>query len=710
MKKFFVFGALAIIVIVAAYALLRHPATVPKLPIKTLDPWILQSNDPKAIDGTEPESYAIYLGNGYIGTRIGANGVGKGPCYMSGLYRDEKLIALPNWSDFPLYDSDGKRFVLDETAPYRQTLNMREGYVETELTLKSGRQRLVGKVTFFIARPKVSIVRYLPVNIASIRYELTPTRDGIVQVRNELKVPAGWSKTDIKQTSDGAIVFVGFTNYYSGISAAVFQTGATVFSVVTDRLGTVKKGDLRVINGSSMVLTKYVGVNNWPDADIHGTEKRQNAQAAALRRAGFDKLLDASKKAWHDLWKSDIVIDGDPAAQQAVHAMMFSMLSSASPDWSIPPTGLSSGAWQGQIFWDADTWMFPALFLQHPDLASGIVDYRLNTIQGARENAKKRGLPGAEFGWQSGGTGREAIARPYSEERHITADVAIAADTWARFAKDISDYDHNGVNRLLEDTAAYWAARVTYNKAKDRYEILNIVPPDEDAEIVNNSVYTNAAAKRNIELAIAAAKKAGRNYPAKWDEIVSKMYIPFDAKNKRFIEYEGYNGKKTKQADTELLIYPLMYPMSDEVKQSTFDYYKTKTDPRGPAMTSSIHSIIAAELARPDEAYQHFLESYKDFLRGPFLIFNEKRSKTYENMCFVTGCGGSLQSVLYGFAGLRTGNAPGGFEELLPGLYIKPCLPSKWKKLEIQNIEWAGKSYDLTVLPGNKWQIKKSVK
>ena len=95
-----------------------------------------------------------------------------------------------------------------------------------------------------------------------------------------------------------------------------------------------------------------------------------------------------------------------------------------------------------------------------------------------------------------------------------------------------------------------------------------------------------------------------------------------------------------------------------------------------------------------------------DFLRGPFLIFNEKRSKTYDNACFVTGCGGTIQSVLYGFAGLRIGNKPDGFKELLPDLYIKPCLPPKWKKLEIKNLQWRGKSYDLVVSQGNKWELK----
>jgi trehalose/maltose hydrolase-like predicted phosphorylase len=256
----------------------------------------------------------------------------------------------------------------------------------------------------------------------------------------------------------------------------------------------------------------------------------------------------------------------------------------------------------------------------------------------------------------------------------------------------------------LVSTADYWASRVTYNKDMDRYEILKVMPPDEDIGIVDNSVYTNAAAKVNLELAISAAKKAGKSYPAKWEEIARKMYLPFDEKNRRFLEYDGYDGHQTKQADTELLIYPLMHPMSEDVKRNTFDFYKTRANPKGPAMTSSIHAILAAELGRPDEAYEHFTASYQDFLRGPFLMFNEKRSMTYDNMCFLTGCAGTMQSVIYGFGGIRLNWRPDSGEKF-GTLSFNPVLPPKWKSLKITNLQWGGKTFDLVVEQGKPYRI-----
>jgi len=697
-RAIFFLGGFALVIL--AFLLAFHPGKhspgppVRRLPIKRLDPWILQSNDPD-------DPYGTYLGNGHIAARIGAEGVGRnGPCLMSGLYEGEALKPLPIWSDFLLYDEKGRRFELDREAPYRQTLNMREGCVETELTLKAGEQRLKGKVIFFIARCAVEIPLAHP-TFGVIRYELTPTRSGVVLVKDQLMPGPEWKgKSEPLVEKEGKTTFLGRTA--SGDAVAVC-------TAVVDRAGLVLDGRIRVSRGNALVLTKYASASLMPRApsdalkDFAASAWRMVDDARGL---GFERLLGLHTHAWKDIWKSDIVIDGDPEAQQVIHAMMFYLLSSASSEWSIPPTGLSSGAWRGHIFWDADTWMLPALVLQHPDLAQGIVRYRLSTLAGARENAKRRGLSGADFAWESARSGRETVGSPFCDERHITADVAIASDLLSGFEQQASG-SAPVKNQLLLEAAACWASRAKCNKAKDRYEILNVLPPDEDVnKTVSNSAYTNAAAKRTLELAAESARRLGRGNWRKWEEIARRMYIPFDEKNRRFVEYEGYSGKKTKQADTELLIYPLVYPMPEDVKRNTFDYYKTRTDPRGPAMTSSIHAIIAAELGRHEEAYQHFLASYRDFLRGPFLMFNEKRSKTYENMCFLTGCAGTIQSVLYGFAGLRIGRHPPGFERILPDLYIKPCLPAKWKKIEIRNLQWRGKAYDLTILPGNKWRLR----
>lgn len=694
MRKVALAGFFVVVVAAAAFVFMQQRSPEP-LSIKKNDPWILQSNDPN-------NSVGIYLGNGSVGTRIGPEGIGRlegspTECLMAGLYEKEAYLPLPNWSDFGLYDSDDKRFELDKKAPYRQTLNMREGYVETELTLVSKNQRLTGKVTVFINRSWDSENGWYS---AAIHYELTPSFDGKMQLKDSLNSDAPWVRKVQKELGNGELLFIGVNS--SG-------DRSIVRTAVTDESYRPVVDTFKVKQDKGFALTKFIRTLNLP-YDVYSytdPEYGLDSQAGLAPGTSYTQLFEAHKKAWRALWKSDIVIEGDPKAQQAVHACMFYLLSSVDRDlyYSIQPLGLSSREfWGGHIFWDADIWMYPALLLQHPDLAKSIVDYRFRTLGGAKQKAASNGYKGAEYAWESAATGLETAPKPYSEERHITSDVALAQ--WQYF---VATQDRTWLTGygwpVISACADYWVSRAKYNPSKDNYEILNVVPPDETADLTNNSAYTNATAAMVLQIATKAAGTVGVSPNPKWAEVAGKMYIPFDKANKRFIEHDNYKGDTTKQADVELMIYPWMVDMPDDVRTASFDYYRQKVYKNGPAMSSSVYAVISAQLGRRAEAYKQFSESYKPFLRGPFLMFNEKRSDTWKNTCFVTGCGGTLQSVIYGFGGLRIGKNPGGFEEALPGLYIKPCLPEHWKKLEIKNINWRGKSYNLKVLPGDKWKL-----
>jgi len=190
------------------------------------------------------------------------------------------------------------------------------------------------------------------------------------------------------------------------------------------------------------------------------------------------------------------------------------------------------------------------------------------------------------------------------------------------------------------------------------------------------------------------------------------MYIPFDPKNRRFIAFDEYGRSprfgpryRAKQADTELLIYPLQLRLGPEsmtdIYRKTFEFYAPRVHRGGPAMTSCVHSVIAARLGDRNRAYAEFVKSYKPFLRGPFNYFNEQPSRFKENMCFLTGCAGPIQAVLFGIAGIKMDY----FDN--PNLTYRPCLPKQWKSLKITGLHWRGKTFDLTVRTGGKPEITK---
>lgn len=407
----------------------------------------------------------------------------------------------------------------------------------------------------------------------------------------------------------------------------------------------------------------------------------------------FDTFLKAHEAAWQKRWdQADITIEGDPEAQQLVHKLLFDLLQSAYPGSlnSIAPETLSGNFYKGHIFWDAEVWMFPALVALHPDLARPMLDYRFTHLKAAQDLAKKQGCAGADFPWESASSGKETAPGGFSQGRHVTAGVGYAVWLYWQATADKAWMTQKGWP-LLSNVATYFATKAKKNAQTGKYDIKDITGPDEFEIGISNNTYTNALARKVLLAAGDAAKELGQKADPKWAEVANGLMMPFDKVKNRYLKFEGDQGKPgTKQADGELVLYPAGLPMEKVVAEATFDFHKARVIKNGPAMTDSIHALIAARLGRADEAEKDFRDSYRPFVRGPFLLFSEKR--TMDRCVFTTGEGGILQSVIYGF---------GGLEYSRPTALIEgsATLPKTWTKLTIKGIHWKGKRYTLTVTP-----------
>ncbi len=412
---------------------------------------------------------------------------------------------------------------------------------------------------------------------------------------------------------------------------------------------------------------------------------------------------------WPRLWQtSDIVITGDPEAQQVTHANLFYLLSSTYPgsDHSIPPMGLSSNIYGGHIFWDAEVWMMPALIVQHPDYAKSIIDYRFKTWGQAKKNAQAHGFPGAEYAWESADTGAEMAPAEFAQERHITADVGWAAWQYYLWTGDRAYLAKEGWP-VLSATAAYWAARVTHG-ADGKYHVNKVLSPDETAGVVDDDAYTNAVVRANLRAASAAAKLLGHPADSRWKTIADSLFFPYDGARKIPAENDAPMTDRfaAKQADTLLLVHPLGVDSGAATQSRMLDFYAAHTIKNGPAMTASMEAVVAAHLGRGPQSLDLFHDSYRPFMRGPWDAFAEKR--TSNRVYFCTGMGGCLQSVLYGFAGLRVveaGNKLNGTKiagDEVASLYADPHLPPGWGGLVVKGIRFRGKAFDVAVTPGNK--------
>jgi protein-glucosylgalactosylhydroxylysine glucosidase len=411
----------------------------------------------------------------------------------------------------------------------------------------------------------------------------------------------------------------------------------------------------------------------------HHDDPLNEAERATIfaKLEGRDRLLQFHHKAWDELWSSDITIEGDAQAQQDVHSMMYHLYSFTREGTSLSPSpmGLSGLGYNGHVFWDTELWMYPALLVLQPALAHSLIEYRFQRLDAAKRNAFSKGYKGAMFPWESAASGVEetpvwALSGPF--EHHITACVGIAAWNYYCVTQDKNWLREKGYP-ILSATADFWASRVE-RKGPGQYDINNVVAADEWAENVNNNAFTNAAAITNLQYATNAARLLGIEPDPDWALVAANIpVLKFpDGITK---EHSTYKGEGIKQADVNLLAYPLKIVNDTTAIRRDLEYYEKRVPDAGtPAMTQAVFTTLYARLGKADKAYYWFRDSYLPNLNPPFRVIAETKGGT--NPYFATGAGGILQSVLMGFGGLDISPA---------GLVQTPSvLPAHWKSLQIR--------------------------
>jgi len=404
---------------------------------------------------------------------------------------------------------------------------------------------------------------------------------------------------------------------------------------------------------------------------------------------GRDRLLNFHNKAWDELWKSDIIIEGDAQSQQDIHSMLYHLYSFTREGTSLSPSpmGLSGLGYNGHVFWDTELWMFPSILVLHPELAKSMIEYRYQRLEAAKRNAFGKGYKGAMYPWESAETGVEetpvwALSGPF--EHHITACVAIAAWNYYCVTQDKNWLKEKGWP-ILSATADFWASRVERN-GTGHFDIKNVVAADEWAENVDNNAFTNAAAKANLQFATEAAKILGIIPDADWINVANNIPI-LKMDNGVTREHASYKGEGIKQADVNLLSYPLKEITDTQQIRKDLQYYSTKIPDAGtPAMTQAIFALLYARLGDKDKAWHWFKDSYVPNLNPPFRVIAETKGGT--NPYFATGAGGILQSVLMGF---------GGLEITQKGIIqTRSVLPVQWKSLTIKGVGKEKKTFTVS--------------
>ena len=709
------------------------------------------SFNPKKMRSQETD-YTI--GNGYFATRgtFEENYFGANPgTLLYGIFDDipigkEELANAPDWLPIKLF-VNGERFHMTrgKVLEYHRTLNIQNGVLTRTVHWESPAG----------IRLKISVERFANLadeHVGAIRYSVTAEeKPSEIQelkllLRATFNMAVGnddlihWESVDqwhedelvwfLSQTRHSSIQLLqtmSFTTEAPGFSREILDSDTAPSIELQGRLalGETITAEKIVVMYTSRDATDPVlaAFKHHPKmANTHGTAYRSSAHPSLYAR-----LLTQNEAAWHEYWKrSDIIIEGDDKAQQAIRYNLYQLRISVNPHdsrFSIAAKGLTGFGYHGHVFHDTEIYMLPYFTYMHPDIARTLLLYRYHLLPAAREKAKGNGFEGAQYPWESTLDGKEAtpdvIIHPETKELipipnghielHITANIAYAVNQYWHVTGD-DEFMRNYGAEVLLSTAMFWASRAERHPGHHSYEINNVIGPDEWHEHVNNNVYTNYMAKWNIQTALTVLQWLRLTTPDKAKELIHKLYLTDellehwqdvaehmrilqDKETRLFEQFEGFFQLKPldqdqykerqasyqailgleltkqyriiKQADVLALITLLREQFDLETKRVNWDYYFPITDhDYGSSLTPALHTILACELRHLDIAYDMFL-------KGALVDLEDRRGNTIEGI-HEACCGAVWQAIVFGFAGLNVSDA---------GYTAAPSWPDGWTRL-----------------------------
>lgn len=577
---------------------------------------------------------------------------------------------------------DNKKVDTSNISDWQQTIDMRRAVHQTSFqTLEKA------DVSY-----ELCALRNLPY-AGLIRVTVQACKDMLLEVRSGMGIPDDYSQSSIRHRemeADGNRMYMLESDatsrfgYRRVASTSSFLFNGEQIKPMYDEATRELFFSIQLKKGETFCFSLVGSVCSSRDFfDPYNEAERQVIYAV---HEGEEALMQAHYRLWDELWQGDIRIEGDDDAQRIVRFALFNLYSSCrgGSRLSIPPMGLSLQGYNGHIFWDTELWMYPPMLLLNQDIARSMLDYRFDRLPAARKKALAYGYRGAMFPWESDDSGEEAtpthaLTGPF--EHHITADIGIACWNYYCVTRDMRWLQREGYP-LLKEIADFWASRVTRNQ-DGSYSIHNVTGADEYANGVTDNAFTNGAASLALKYACQAAEICGEKVPEIWWEIGENIRI-LQFENGVTREHSTYKGEMIKQADANLLAYPLGV-ITDEYRQrQDLEYYAERIDQKdGPAMSYSVYCVQYARMGEADKAYEMFRRCYEPNLKKPFGVISE--TPTSNNPYFMTGAGGLLQAVLNGFCGLQITDE---------GIVQLPSvLPSHWKRVTVTGVGSDKKTY-----------------
>ena len=710
------------------------------------------------------------LGNGRMGQRANFEETYTGETlsgnYIAGVYYPDKtrvgwwkngypeyfakVLNAANWIGIEVKIEDE---ILDlataKVTHFKRVLNMREGYLQRSFTaeLKSGNKVKISAIRFCsIVDDEVGALKYsiTPLNFTG-KIELIPFIDGDVKNQDSNYDEKFWDFIYDEISNDEAYLTLRTKKTEFEVCTGSFiqlladgKSIDTISEAVKREKFLAQKLVVNAKENQEITLIKIAAnltSQNHPKEKLLTEAKELIAKASAK---GFDLLKQEQKQAWAKKWEeSDIVIEGDTAAQQAIRFNIFQLYQTYTGKddrLNIGPKGFTGEKYGGSTYWDTEAYCVPFYLATAPQQVSkNLLIYRYKQLDKAIENAQKLGFDNGAALFPMVTMNGEECHNEWEitfEEIHRNGAIAYAIHNYVRYTGDENYLNDYGLEVLI-GISRFWKQRVNWSKAQNKFVMLGVTGPNEHENNINNNWYTSILATWCMKYTLKAAKIVEKNYPVQyknlieklnfnkqefsdWAYIIDNMYYPEDKEKGIFLQQDGYLDKEEtlvkdlppsqrpinqkwswdrilrscfiKQADVLQGIYFFEEDYDVETIKRNFDFYEPRTVHES-SLSPCVHSILAAKLN--DEA-----KAYEFYLRTARLDLDDYNNDTEDGL-HITSMAGTWMSVVEGFAGMRVRDNQ---------LHFNPFLPKHWQSFSFK-INFRGANLNITI-NGKSFQIQ----
>lgn len=670
---------------------------------------------------------------------------------------------IPNAADWSrislrLIDEELDLAQWDVNSFYRR-LDMKAGisYRDVEVTSPRGNQlRLHVEHITDMAHPNLCLIKY---SVTSLNYSgkisFVPILDGHIVDDNEQPGEKIWNILRSGGTHDCAYLWTQTRREDAQICYAMTYQLLKNNKEATHNPIRIEKGKqtgfsvgVDVKPDDTITLIKYVAITSSLYYERHNLIEQSVSEVSQAKLIGWNTLLEEHQKAWQEIWnETDVIIEGDPEAQQGVRYNIFQLYQTYrgdDPRLNIGPKGFTGEKYSGNTYWNTELCCVPFFLFSTPkEIVKNLLIYRYNQLPNAIENAKKLGFNnGAALFPQVTSNGEECHSEweITFEEIHRNNIIVYAIIQHAAINGSLNYIAHYGLEVMIA-ICRFWSQRVSFSTPKQKYVILGVTGPDEYENNVDNNWYTNYSCIQCLKTTLEYIEIIAREYPdeytrirritnfkyteesERWKDIIENMYLPEDKEQGIFVQNDGYMDKVLqsadiipaeerpinqhwswdrilrscyiKQSDVLLGLYLYYFNFDTDTVRRNFEFYEPMTVHES-SLSPHIHAILAARIGKVEKAYQLFLHTTR-------LDLDDYNNEADQGL-HITSMPGSWLAIVRGFAGMQ----------ILDGiLKFSPVIPQKWDSYSFK-VNYLGntlhihigKEIKISLTTGNKLNIQ----